>query len=208
MHILVLGSSGHVGHSVVTQLLDAGHHVSAFVHGSNPFEHHPRLQVISGDVHIKGDLARSLTGVDAVISCLGSWGTPQKDILSSAMRHLVPLMEQGGVKRLISLTGSGARLPGERFGMIATLNRLLLFFVAPAIIRDAEQHLALLAHSSLDWTVIRSPVMTSGAGSNYHLSLTPPAPYATIPRYSVVAAITSQLHSEIYYSQAPHIHRQ
>lgn len=207
MHILVLGSSGNVGQQVVAELLSRGHTVTAFIHGKNPFALHPRLSIVQGDVHSANDIAAALPSVDAVMSCLGSWKTKKKDILSSAMTHLVPAMHRHNITRLISLTGSAARLPGERFGVMAALNRYLLLGVASKILHDAERHLQIIAESGLAWTVLRSPIMTASPTSDYHLSDRPPSPFTLIPRRAVVIALVDQLTRTNHLVSAPHITR-
>lgn len=207
MTIAVFGASGKVGSLVTQKLLADGHHVRAFVHGSSPFKPRKSLEVIQGDIHLSDDVERALAGCHAVISCLGSWGTPSKDILTVAMHHIVPAMNAHKITRLVSLTGSGAALPGEKLPLIDRLNRALLLVAAGKILRDGEEHLRILSESNLDWTVLRSPVMTSGNETPFSLSGRAPSPLATIPRASVVTALVSQLSNYSHLKRAPHIHR-
>ncbi len=193
MNITVFGASGKVGQLVVKRLIDQGHSVQAFVHGTAPFAESDQLTIVKGDVHSAEDIARALHGADAVISCLGSWRTPTKDILSSAMRHIAPEMQRRGIKRIVSLTGAAARAPHEQFRLRDRLNRRLLMLAARDILVDGEEHLRLLAESDLDWTVLRSPVMSNRAASGYRLRDVPGSPFETISRQTVATAMVDQL---------------
>lgn len=207
MNIALFGASGKVGQQVLERLLASGHHVRAFVHGTAPFEATDHLTIIKGDVHSRQDISRALESTDAVISCLGSWGTPKKDILSSAMTNIIPEMEKRGITRIISLTGSGAKAPNETLRFIDTLNRQLLLIAAGKVLLDGESHIDQLSKSDLNWTVLRSPVMTNGSSESYRLSPHAPLPTATIARRAVARAIVDQLTSDSSFKQAPHLHR-
>lgn len=207
MNIIVFGATGHVGSLVVEKLLADGHNVSAFTHGTHHFTENTRLRIISGDIHKPEDIEKALNDNEAVISCLGSWHTPTKDILTAAMTSIVPIAEKHGIKRVISLTGSAACAPGDQLSIIDKLNRSMLSLIAPKILIDGEAHIRLLAESTLDWKVIRSPVMTNKDDAKYRLDMNSPSPLATIPRAAVVAALVDSLEETRFISAAPYIHQ-
>lgn len=207
MKITVFGATGKVGRIVVENLLDSGHQVVAFAHGASPFTTNENLTVVHGDVHNTSDVKTALSGADAIISTLGSWHTPSKDILTSAMKNIIPAAEIQGIKRLVSLTGSQAALPNEKLRLFEKLFHFALNIVAHKILADGENHLRLLKESKLDWTVIRSPIMKPSTKTDYRLSLVAPSPLATISRAAVAKAIVDQLETRDYTKMAPHIQR-
>ncbi len=148
MKIVVFGATGKVGRLVVKELLGHGHHVIAFVYGESSLAETDHLKIFNGNVKNRDDIAKALQGSDAVVSALGSWGTKTKDILSSGMANIVPEMEEQGIKRIVSLTGSSAYVPGDAWGFAGKTMRWLLVSIAPKIIKDAELHIILLANSS------------------------------------------------------------
>jgi putative NADH-flavin reductase len=207
MKVLVLGANGKVGTQVTKLLLQAGHDVVAFTHGKNLLPKTNRLTVIQGDVKQKADITHALQGCDAVISTLGSWGTPTKDILSKGMEQLIPAMQEQGVNRIVSLTGSAAMVPSDNWSVAGKLARFFLHLIAPKILDDGEQHIALLMASNLEWTVVRSPVMNNWGVAAYTLTNKLPGALETINRAAVAEAMVDQLSDQTHLRQAPHIHR-
>lgn len=207
MKIVVFGANGKVGSLVVEELLKHGHQVAAFVYGDSDYTEADSLKVISGDVRKREDVARALNGNEAVISTLGSWGTKTKDILSTGMATIIPEMEKLGIKRIISLTGSAAFVPGDKWGVSGKATHWLLGIIAPKIIYDAEEHVKLLVASKLNWTIIRSPVMNNLGRDSYDLNDKLPGMFETINRHAVARAIVESLEKDSLVHQALHIHR-
>jgi putative NADH-flavin reductase len=202
MQVTVLGGSGKIGRLVVAELLRRGHTVMALVH-RHGLPERPHLTSVKGDVHDKASIQTVLEGSDAVISTLGSWGTKQKDVLSSAMSLVIPAMDTLGIRRIVTLTGSGATLPNEHAGPLEWLSNLPLRLAAPKILEDGEKHLAMLAESPLDWTVVRSPVMNNRDRSAYTLELNGGG--LTISRQAVANALVDLAEHGEWPHQAPFV---
>jgi putative NADH-flavin reductase len=208
MQVTVLGASGKVGRLVVAEALGRGHQVTAVVHRHNPFWNMPGVRVITGDVHDAAIVTASLQGSQAVLSALGSWNSASKDIVTAGISHTIPAMHRLGISRIITLTGEGADAPGDRRPLSRRLTHAAARLVAGKILRDGETQIALLAASQLDWTVLRSPIMTNGHDRLYRLSLRPAPPWQTIPRRAVAKAMLDQLDGPGYLGAAPFIYRQ
>src|SRR4051812_21694445 len=101
MHLVIFGASGKVGRIITQKALKNGHSVTAFVHNHADFPHHPMLTIYRGDIRDPASVAKAIKGADAVISALGSWGTPTKNILSEGMRVIIPAMEAQGIRRIV-----------------------------------------------------------------------------------------------------------
>lgn len=209
VRFVVFGASGKVGQKVVAKLLADGHAVRAFVYGNNPFATNPYLEVMHGDVYKSFDVRSAMKDCDVVISTLGSWGTKGQDILSSGMATIIPAMKVHKIKRIVSLTGASALDASDKPSVIDKLTRTLLKLIAPKILADGDKHIALLRQSGLDWTVVRSPVMTEHRKPRlgYSLSMSAPLPWATIERDDVVRAIIDLAMSEKHHQTAPFIKR-
>ena len=205
--VTVFGASGRVGRRVVAELVNRGYMVVAFVHGESHFIETPQLRVLQGDIYTSDTVERALAGSTVVISALGSWGTPKKDILTVGMTHIIPAMQKHGISRIVSLTGADARAPGDSLGFIHKLTHSLLMHVMRKILVDGEGHIELLKESGLDWTVIRSPIMIKRRPRHdrYILGTKRPLPWQAIPYQLVALALVDAAQGPTWIQDAPYI---
>lgn len=205
MQVTVYGASGKVGQRVVREALRRGHQVIAYVHSSR-LASQPNLTIIKGDIYDPAATAAALRGSDAVISALGSWGTQKKNVLSSAMQTIVPALEGQGTKRIVSLTGNIAVAPGDHLNPLLRLIHTVAGLFFKPILVDGEAHIQTLAASQLEWTVVRSPVMTTFGNQQYtlqpHIGIPP-----TIHRQAVAECLVDLAESHDWARQAPVIRR-
>lgn len=211
MQVTIFGANGKVGSEVVKYILDKRQDsVVVFVHKHSAFVSGPRLKIVKGDIHSKQDVLNAVEGSDIIVSCLGSWGTKTKDILTVGMANIVEAMTNNHIKRLISLTGTDAVASGDQKSLFSSLTHALIK-VSPArkILIDGENHIKIIEASNLDWTILRSPIMnTKGSDKAYTLSLVHPMPWSTVNRNSVALSIIKLLDDTAYLHQAPFITRE
>ena len=80
--ILVTGGAGYLGSTMVPLLLDAGHEVTVldnFMYGQNSLAqvcHHPKFNVVRGDIRIESTIKPLLKGVDIVVPLAAYVGAP------------------------------------------------------------------------------------------------------------------------------------
>ena len=96
MKLTVFGATGGVGRHVVSQALDCGDEVTAYVRSPAKLEvSDPRLTVIAGELTARDSVRRAVSGADAVINALG----PSLDRNATGMplvegtRNIVDAME-------------------------------------------------------------------------------------------------------------------
>lgn len=204
--VTVFGASGRVGRQVVDLLLRDGYVVIAAVHGDKQFPEHDHLTVVSVDVYDAPSIEAAINGSDAVVSTLGSWGTKRKDVLTVGIGHVISAMHFARIDRLVSLTGADARASGDGRDIVHSVTHFALSLMAPRILRDGEQHIALLEKSDLNWTVVRSPIMsgadTIGVGQ---LTKKRPFPWQRVSRGYVATSIVQTLDDETWSKSAPYI---
>lgn len=207
MQVTVFGSSGKVGRLVVGNLEASGHEVVAFVHKANPFVDNLNVKVIQGSIDDEIAINRAIEGSGAVVSTLGSWGSPTKDVVSSGTDSIVRAMTSLKVKRLITLTGANAFYSLDAPSLLDRLTRKLIGLIAPKILSDGERHLRTLEKSNLDWTCVRSPAMTSSSADGYRLSARLPFILTFVPRQAVAKSLVDQLSDIEFIRKAPVIYR-
>jgi putative NADH-flavin reductase len=207
MNITVFGANGKVGRLVTKLLLERGHTVTAFTRSGKGLPKDKQLTSCTGDIHDEIAVEKAIKGAEVVISTLGSWHTPTKDIVSSGMKNIIPAMHSNNSKRLISLTGAEARSKRDVVGPIHWIAHLFASLGAGKILKDAEDHLMLLEKSNLDWTALRSPIMNELSSKNYSLSNKRPLPWTTIHRAGVARAVVDQVDDSSMLQQSPYLRR-
>lgn len=205
MKLLIFGGSGKVGQLVLGEALRRGHSVIAFVHTS-PLKQRRNLQQIKGDIRDRASIVAAFElQPDAVICTLSSWHAAEKNVLSTAMQRIIPAAKAVDVTRLVTLTGNVAAAPGGKMHISTRAGKLLLGIAAPKVLRDAEDHIALLAQSGLNWTVVRSPVMNNTYETHYQLNTHSAGP--TVSRQAVAEALVDLAENGQWPRSAPFIHR-
>ena len=207
MQVTIFGAGGQVGQQVTRLCLERGYQVVAVVHKNNPFSEAAGLRVLTADIYDRASVNTALQGSDVVISTLGSWHTPEQNVLSSAMAILIPAMKSLGIQRIITVTGAAALWSGDQPKWFNKIDHLMLGLIAPKVLRDGEAHLKLLAASELDWTSIRSPVMTNKQASVYVLRSQLPLGMKFISRLAVATSIVDQIERRDFVAQAPVIYQ-
>jgi putative NADH-flavin reductase len=166
MNITVFGATGGVGHEVVTQALDAGHHVTAYVRNPDKLTvAHPNLTVITGELTDREAVQRAVGGADAVISALG----PSLDRKATGMplvegtRTILEAMRAEGVERYLGMATPSLRDPRDTASL---LGRIVPFmgrtFLARAY-RELLDMSQLAIDSPLNWTIARFTRPTDSA---------------------------------------------
>jgi len=157
--LLVPGATGGTGLQVVSQAIQRGHSVTAFVRNPsllNAFSKH--LRIMKGDSLSSAELERAAANQDAVLSGFGP-RVPQSKVDSSLMQDfataLTKAMTRAGARRVVVV--SMAFLFKDSLIPPAYLLGRLFF---PRIVADAEKMERVIADSGLDWTIVRPPRLT------------------------------------------------
>jgi putative NADH-flavin reductase len=159
MKLLVLGATGGTGLEIISQAIERGHSLTAFVRAPDPLKRFgDRIAVVRGNLLNSSELQRVLKGHDAVLSGFGPRLPISKADATLLERFAVALtsgMHQAGVQRLVVestafLFTDSIIPPTNLFGR--------LFF--PDVVRDAGEMENVFRKSGLDWTLVRPPRLT------------------------------------------------
>jgi putative NADH-flavin reductase len=160
MKLLILGATGATGLQVVTQAIERGHTVTAFVRNTGPLETFgDRISVVHGNLLDPEELAEALTGQEAVLSAFGPRlpiSPADADLLQRFAVALTRGMQKAGARRVVIestafLFKDAVFPPAHLFGR--------LFF--PGVVRDANEMETIISKSGLDWTLVRPPQLTN-----------------------------------------------
>ena len=202
MKLAIISANGRTGQVLVRAALEAGHSVRAGVHHHNPFQQELELGVVAMDATKSADVRRLIAGQDAVISVIGHVRGSAPTLQEQAIRHLIDAMQAENIKRVISLTGTGARLPGDHISHLDRCMNAAVRLIDPARVLDGSAQLQLLQASNLDWTVLRILKLTDGPMQQYLLRAQGPAkPF--VSRRTVAQAILEIVKSRQFVQQAP-----
>jgi len=160
--ILVVGATGGTGRSVVTQALDAGHHVTVFVRNPEKLAlRHDRLRVVAGDATSGGPtLGEAVKGQDAVISSLGRGRSFKAHaLMQRSVPHLLEAMRDHKVRRFIFMSAMGV---GETRRDSPLMSRIFASLFLKGIFADKLAGEALIKRSNLEWTIVHPSLLTDG----------------------------------------------
>ena len=203
--ICVFGALGRTGIQVLLEATKRGYKVTAFVHSSNAKKSMPEgVEIMMGDVLDKDAVYRAVKGADAVVSVIGHIKNSDLLVQTKGIKNMVSAMKANHVKRIISLTGTGVRLPNDRPSIIDRVLNRAIYLIDPKRIEDGIKHAQVLQESALDWTVLRVLKLTDrsfGTG-RYRLSEYGPAELLT-SRKKVARIMLDLLDSKDFTNKMP-----
>jgi uncharacterized protein YbjT (DUF2867 family) len=154
MKLVLFGATGHIGSHVLRLARERGHEVSVLVRSPAklPADAAAESQVLLGSLLDPMLVGRACQGAEAAIVTLAAGN----GLLARFDAVALPLFEQQGPKRVVSMVGASVRMPGDPDSLGLGLMTAMMRMVPGALLEDAEGHARRLAASSLDWTLVRS----------------------------------------------------
>jgi len=193
MKLLVTGATGRVGRQVIAQALTRSHAVLALSRSADELDiESEHLTKVSLDVREAHSVIPLLEGVDAVIHAVGIGASKvPTTVYSHGARAIIDGMTRFNVKRLVAISSQAANVWANQplFNQIVLLPILQhLFGVTYDDMRRMER---VLWESSVDWTQIRSPYISSKpANGHYRFSnVTVPPHYRSITATDMATAL-------------------
>jgi putative NADH-flavin reductase len=163
--VLVIGATGPLGRQVLTQALEKGHVLTAFVRNPDSLSAaSERLRVVKGDVtRDDAALRDAMAGQDAVISTLGVGKSFKPGgLIAEGVPRILSAMEEKGVSRLIFVSAFGV---GETYRDVPLIPRVFIRLLLRDIYRDKVAGEELIRRSGLDWTIVYPSGLTDAPAS-------------------------------------------
>jgi putative NADH-flavin reductase len=204
--VLIIGASKGIGLETTRQALEAGHSVRALARSATRISlPNPKLEKVRGDALKSEDVEAALNGVDVVIQTLGvSLGDLFRPVhlFSDATQVLLAAMKGQGVKRLICVTGFGA---GDSRASISCLQRVPFQLLFGRAYDDKSLQERLIKKSSLDWTIARPGILTSGRRTGRYRIIDEPSQWRNgiISRADVAEFLVQQIEEQTYIGKEP-----
>lgn len=206
MRIAVIAANGRSGKVFIEAALAAGHSVRAGVRGESEFAEHESLEVVSCDAMKPDEVAELVKGTDAVVSLIGHVKGSPNDLQTTATKNALGGMLRHGITRIVSLTGTGVRMPNDLITVADRVLNLGISKIDPARIEDGRKHMETLQASDVDWTIIRVLKLQNVSSRPYRLKENGPTKLF-VSRHDVANAILEVLENETFVRKAPIIGR-
>lgn len=200
MKVLVLGANGGTGRQAVNRAVETGHKVSVLVRHDN-FAYPAGVRVIIGDALNPENVLRAMYLQDAVIECIGGNAPWMHQTLErKAMENIVDAMKESGTRRLLVISAMGVAESARHSPWWYQL------FVVPTFLRgivaDKKAMEKVVRESSLDWIIVRPPILTHGAATGEVKVLRTGETGHSITRADLAEWLVAQLESEEYLKQS------
>jgi putative NADH-flavin reductase len=162
MHLLIFGPTGGTGRALVSQALDAGHHVTAFLRNPDKMgRHDERLRLVAGDAASAGpSIEEAMRGQDVVISALGvSKSFTPNGLIQRSVTGILAAMQAQHVRRLIFTSALGV---GDTTRDTPLPLRIFMRLFLKDVYADKLAGETLIRRSSLEWTIVHPALLTNG----------------------------------------------
>jgi putative NADH-flavin reductase len=198
--LLILGATGGTGLQLVSQALEAGNEVTAYVRDAAKLEvKHERLRVVVGPIVDEARPFReAMTGQDAVISTLGRGLSLQSEhVIERCVPPMLSAMKSHGVGRLIFTSAIGV---GDAYSEAPLLSKLVIRVLLKDIYPDKLIGENLVRNSDLEWTIVQPAGLTNGRLTRRYRAAEHlrHRMVATISRADLAHFLLSQLEDRVY----------
>lgn len=161
--IAILGGTGMAGKFLVEEALARGFRVRALARTPKKLEKlKDRVTIVSGDALDPLAIDDLLQGSDMVVSALGpvkSDGQLANYISTKASALVIKSMQKHNIKRVIVVSGGAVKIPGDHRNFTGWLIEKLASIRYRSTLKDKQSEYQLLADSTLDWTIVRCPLI-------------------------------------------------
>ena len=202
MKIIVFGASGQTGQQLVTQLVQAGHQITAFARTPSKVQtHNGQVAVVQGDAKDLDSIRAAVQGQEAVFHAVAQRYIKKDDLQTIFAGNLVQAMQEANVNRLIVLSawGSGDSAPHARLFM-----KILRYTVLKNVFEDKAVAEAIITASPLNYTLVRPGMLLNGdKQGGVKASETGAGLKAPIRRADVAAFMIDQLNTPAWERKAP-----
>ena len=205
MKICIFGADGRTGVEVVKYAKSKGYDVVAFVYSDTSNNYFPQgVEIKKGDVMNYADTLEVMRGTEAVISVLGHIKDSDPRMQTKGVQNIVKAAKELRIGRVLSLTGTGARIEGDTPSAIDIVLNVMVKLVDPDRIQDGVEHVNVLRNSGLTITIVRVLKLSKSNApfTDYKLTDGGPAELQT-SRKKVAHVLVDIINDEKYFNKFP-----
>jgi len=181
MKICIFGADGRTGREVVKSAKAKAHEVVPFLYSDGQ------------DVMAYEAVRKAINGCEAVISTLGHIKGSDPLMQTKGIGNIVKVMKELGIRRVLSMTGTGARVAGDKPSLADRFLNFGVKLVDPERINDGVEHVKVLQESGLDWTIVRVLKLSKSDAEAKDYTLTDHGPAELLTSRKKVAKVLVDL---------------
>lgn len=202
MKIAVIAANGRSGQTFVEKALQSGHEIRGGILGKSFLPDHPNLITLTCDATNQEEVKTLIHDCDAVVTLIGHVKGSAPDVQTKAIKTIISAMESEKISRLVSLTGTGVRFPGDKVTLTDRFLNLGVRLVDPSRVSDGKKHVNELQKSNLGWTIIRVLKLQNTEPKPFALNENGP-PKTIVSREEVASAILQVLENQSFIKKSP-----
>ncbi|MCL9804973.1 NAD(P)-dependent oxidoreductase [Flavobacterium amniphilum] len=176
MKVAIIGASGFVGSSILEEVKNRNHEVTAIARNAKTKE---TVNWIQADIFDSDQLAENLKGHDVIVSAYNpGWANPNiYDDFISGSKSILEAVKKSGVNRYITIGGAGSLYVAPGVQAVDTPDFPKEYYNAATAARDFLNYIK--EEKELDWTLFSPafemlPTTTTGRTGKYRLGLEEP----------------------------------
>jgi putative NADH-flavin reductase len=164
MKIIIFGASGRTGRLLLSQALERGHTVTAFVRNSKEItQSHSHLKIVKGDIANAASVGIAVKGHDIIVNTLGVRFGRKEQVCTVSTGNILKAMKQYQIRRLIVLSGAASGKAIERLkGFTKWFAEMYSKFGDGNAVRDKDNQYKLILDANVDYTIVNAPWLTNG----------------------------------------------
>jgi putative NADH-flavin reductase len=158
MKIALIGATGFVGSSVLSELLSRGHSVTVLARTPAKVAAQTGLTVVAADALDAQQVAQAVAGHEAVISAYNpGWSEPQiYDLFLQGSQAILDGTKQSGVKRVLVVGGAGSLFVAPGLQLVDTPSFPAEYKQGALAARELLNRIK--QETTLDWSFLSPPI--------------------------------------------------
>jgi putative NADH-flavin reductase len=205
--VALLGGTGMVGEFLLREMLARGYSVRALARTPAKLdEYSSRITIVQGDARDPVVIEELLRGSDVVISALGpvqADGDANLFINTIVSGNVLHAMAAQGISRYMVVSGAGVVMPGDERNVLGWWIRTLAQIGLRDALEDKQAEYELLAKSSVDWVLVRCPLIDPAPFRRTALASLQTPPAFRVRSGEVARFMIDQIDAANYSRQGP-----
>nr|WP_315027936.1 NAD(P)H-binding protein [uncultured Chryseobacterium sp.] len=204
--IAVIGGTGKSGKYLLQKLLEKKYPVKLLLRNPEEFKiQNSLIDIVQGDARDEEAIASLIEGCEIIISTLGQ-PKGEKPIFSNSTQNIIGAMTYLGLKRYIVTTGLSVNTLQDCKSNRVKMATDWMYQNYPETTKDKQKEYELLLESSLDWTLVRLPLINQINESFMSEASLSDCKGENISAADLASFLISQIEDNAYIRESPFLY--